>query len=43
MTSLRPYLIRSLYEWILDNGLTPYLLVEAESRNTVVPKQFVQD
>ncbi|MCI0667039.1 MAG: ClpXP protease specificity-enhancing factor, partial [Methylococcaceae bacterium] len=29
MTSLRPYLIRSLYEWILDNSLTPYLLVNA--------------
>lgn len=43
MTSLRPYLIRSLYEWILDNGLTPYLLVDAQYRDTVVPKQFVQD
>jgi stringent starvation protein B len=43
MTSLRPYLIRSLYEWILDNGLTPYLLVDAEQKNTVVPDQFVQE
>lgn len=43
MTPLRPYLIRSLYEWILDNGLTPYLLVDAEQRNTVVPEQFVQE
>ncbi len=43
MTSLRPYLIRSLYEWILENGLTPYLLVDAGYRNTVIPKQFVQD
>lgn len=43
MTSLRPYLIRSLHEWILDNGLTPYLLVDAEHENTAVPEQFVQD
>ncbi|MGH8550767.1 MAG: ClpXP protease specificity-enhancing factor [Methylococcales bacterium] len=43
MTPLRPYLIRSLYEWILDNTLTPYLLVNAEHENTVVPEQFVQE
>ncbi len=43
MTSLRPYLIRSLYEWILDNGLTPHLLVNAEYQDTVVPERFVQD
>lgn len=43
MTPLRPYLIRSLYEWILDNTLTPYLLVNAGHENTVVPEQFVQD
>ncbi|MGD8710876.1 MAG: ClpXP protease specificity-enhancing factor, partial [Ectothiorhodospiraceae bacterium] len=29
MTSSRPYLIRALYEWIVDNDLTPYLLVDA--------------
>lgn len=43
MTPLRPYLIRSLYEWILDNGLTPYLLVDAMYENTVVPERFIQD
>ena len=34
MTSLKPYLIRSIYEWIVDNQLTPHLLVDAE--NTVL-------
>ena len=29
MTSNRPYLVRALYQWIADNGLTPYLLVDA--------------
>jgi Stringent starvation protein B len=29
MTSNRPYLLRAMYEWIADNGLTPYILVDA--------------
>ena len=29
MTSNRPYLLRALYEWITDNGLTPHVLVVA--------------
>jgi stringent starvation protein B len=43
MTSLKPYLIRSIYEWILDNQLTPYLLVDAENDNAILPMQFVDD
>jgi len=43
MTSSRPYLIRAIYEWILDNGLTPHLLVNADHEGTQVPQQFVQD
>ena len=43
MTSPRPYLIRGLYEWMLDNGQTPYLLVDAEHENLVVPRQFVEE
>ena len=35
MTSTRPYLIRGLYEWILDNGQTPYLLIDAEHENLI--------
>ena len=42
MTSSRPYLIRALYEWIVDNGLTPYLLVNAEMEGVVVPPQYIQ-
>lgn len=42
MTSSRPYLIRALYEWISDNGLTPYILVDAEYENVVVPTQYVE-
>lgn len=42
MTSSRPYLIRALYEWIIDNGSTPYILVDAEDEQVVVPRQFVE-
>jgi len=43
VTSNRPYLIRALYEWILDNAQTPYLLINAEHDNIVVPQQFIED
>ena len=43
MTSSRPYLIRAIYQWISDNALTPYVLVNAEYPETVVPQQFVED
>jgi stringent starvation protein B len=40
--STRPYLIRALYEWCTDNGLTPYVAVHVD--NTVqVPREYVQD
>lgn len=43
LTSNKPYLIRALYEWIGDNGLTPYLLVDAGQPGTRVPPQAVKD
>jgi len=42
MTPSRPYLIRALYDWIVDNGMTPYVLVNAEDEHVVVPRQFVE-
>jgi len=42
MTPSRPYLIRALYDWIVDNGLTPYVLVNADDEDVVVPRQFVE-
>lgn len=41
MTSSKPYLIRALYEWIVDNQLTPYLAVNAHSPDVQVPQQYV--
>ena len=43
MTHLKPYLIRAIYEWILDNEFTPHLLVDANHLDAMVPEQFVQD
>lgn len=43
MTSSRPYLIRAIYEWISDNGLTPYILVDAEAPGAEVPPQYVEN
>lgn len=42
-TPTRPYLARAIYEWICDNQLTPYLLVDATQPYTDVPLQFVKD
>lgn len=39
----RPYLLRAFYEWIVDNGMTPHLLVDARSPQVKVPRQFVKD
>lgn len=43
MTDNRPYLVRALHEWICDNGLTPYLLVDAAVAGVRVPQQAVKD
>ncbi len=43
MTSRKPYLIRAIYDWILDNACTPYLLVDCRREGVVVPEQNVQD
>lgn len=43
MSSSRPYLARGLYEWLLDNEHTPYIVVDAEQPGVRVPRQFVQN
>ena len=43
MTSHRPYLLRALYEWISDNGMTPHLLVDATRPGVRVPAHTVND
>ncbi len=43
MTSHRPYLLRALYEWIAENGMTPHLLVDATQQGVQVPPSAVKD
>lgn len=43
MTSSKPYILRALYEWIVDNECTPYMLVAAELPGVQVPEDFVED
>ncbi len=43
VTSRRPYLIRAIYDWVLDNGLTPHLLVAADAAGVEVPGEFVTE
>ena len=43
MMPRRPYLLRAFYEWIVDNELTPHLVVDATMNGVRVPEDFVQD
>lgn len=43
MTSTRPYLMRAIYDWILENQCTPYLLVDATHEGVRVPPQVVKE
>ncbi len=43
MTPSKPYLIRAFFDWILDNDLTPHLLIDADFPGTMVPEQHVQN
>lgn len=43
LTPSQPYLLRAIYEWIVDNDLTPYLLVDASNDDVQVPRQYVEN
>lgn len=42
MTPSRPYLLRALNEWILDNDMTPHIVINANYKGTVVPREHVE-
>jgi stringent starvation protein B len=41
--STRPYLIRAIRDWAVDNGLTPHILVDAAIAGVRVPSSYVKD
>lgn len=43
MTSSRPYIVRALYDWILENDCTPYIVVNAFEDDVEVPQEHVKD
>ncbi|HSG04468.1 MAG TPA: ClpXP protease specificity-enhancing factor [Marinobacterium sp.] len=43
ITPSRGYLVKALFDWIVDNGLTPHLVVAAEVPGTAVPDAYVKD
>jgi stringent starvation protein B len=43
MTSNKPYLVKAYYEWISDNELTPYIMVDVSVYGVLVPMAFVTD
>lgn len=42
MTPSRPYLLRALYNWIVDNGLTPHLLINVMGEGVQAPSEFAE-
>ncbi len=43
LTSRVPYLFRAMYDWIVDNGQTPYIVVDAGASGVVIPEDHVVD
>jgi len=43
LSSSRPYLLRGFYEWIVDNSLTPHILVDATLPEVLVPPTSVSN
>lgn len=42
LTSTKPYMLRAMHEWCVDNGLTPYLVVAVDG-SVRVPRPYVKD
>jgi len=43
MTSTKPYIVRAFYDWISDNQLTPYIVVDVSVYGVMVPMNYVND
>jgi len=43
VTSKRPYLVRAMHDWMTDNGLTPYIVVDAAADGITIPKNYIID
>ena len=43
MTKKRPYLLRAMHEWILDNDMTPHIVVDAAHKGLIAPAGHAVD
>lgn len=43
MNSSKPYLIRAIYEWVTDNELTPYIVINTNHPSVQVPEDYIED
>lgn len=43
LTSEKPYLIRAIYNWILDNKCTPHIQVKCYYPNVKVPNEYISN
>jgi len=43
VTPSKPYVVRAIYDWIVDNNCTPHILIDATSDGVVVPEDYVTD
>ena len=43
MTSLRPYLLRALIDWVVDNELTPHMVIDCAVPGVAAPTEHAQD
>jgi len=43
MTSNKPYIVRAIFDWIVDNDCTPYVLVDAYAPEISIPMEYVRD
>jgi stringent starvation protein B len=42
-TQQRPYFIRAMHEWMVDNGLTPHVVVDASHDGLTIPREYVEN
>ena len=43
MTPSKPYVVRAIYDWIVDNNCTPHVLIDAQSEGVIVPIDYVTE
>ena len=43
MSMLRAYVVKATYNWLVDHGFTPYVLVDTEYEGVVVPANYIDE